>query len=275
MSGAQRWRLFGRGRDRTHVAELEKKVSALQSALATCKGVAQRWTGAHLGFTAAVAAGALVLGFGLGVYREPLQRAVGGLGPPAVVTGSVRDAGPAYAAYQGNDYTGALKLARPLADQGDARAQSLLGLLYSNGRGVTRDDPEAARWFHRAAEQGDAAAQFNLGLMYSQGLGVVQDFAEAVKWYQLAADQGYPQAQYNLGLWYATDEGTLDRVSAHKWLNLAAVRFSATDTRSRNAAVQNRDLVASKMTPDQLIEAQKLAREWRSTESATRNLSSR
>jgi uncharacterized protein len=112
--------------------------------------------------------------------------------------------------------------------------------------------------------QGDAAAQFRLGLMYSEGHGVPQDHAEAAEWYQRAANERYAQAQYNLGLLYANGEGVAqDNVQAHLWFNLAAVHFPASDTRNRNAALNSRDVVARKLTREQLAEAQKLAREWK------------
>lgn len=58
---------------------------------------------------------------------------------------------------------------------------------------------EAIRWYTLAAEQGYARAQFNLGLLYKNGGGVVtQDYAEAVRWYTLAAEQGNARAQFNL-----------------------------------------------------------------------------
>ena len=55
----------------------------------------------------------------------------------------------------------------------------------------------------------------------------------------------------------------LDLVQAHMWFNLAATALPSTDTSHRNLALRNRDLVARKMTPDEIIQAQKLAREWR------------
>jgi TPR repeat protein len=55
-----------------------------------------------------------------------------------------------------------------------------------------------------------------------------------------------------------------DYVQAHMLFNLAASRFSASEAEDRNKAVKNRDSVASKMTPAQIAEAQKLAREWKS-----------
>lgn len=93
------------------------------------------------------------------------------------------------------DYATALKEWKPLAEQGDARAQTVLGLMYTNGIGVPRDDAEAVKWFRLAADQGYAQAQYNLGVMYAVGQGIQQDDAEAVKWYRLAAVQGYVKAK--------------------------------------------------------------------------------
>jgi uncharacterized protein len=128
-----------------------------------------------------------------------------------------------------------------------------------------QDDTEAVRWLRLAADQGDASALFNLGLMSEEGRGVPQDHAEAARWYRLAAEQGYPQAQYNLGLFYLQGEGGTpqDNVSAHMWFNLAAARFPASDTRNRDVAVRSRDVVAGKMTAEQIAEAQRRAREWK------------
>ncbi len=54
---------------------------------------------------------------------------------------------------------------------------------------------------------------------------------------------------------------TQDNVQAHMWFNLAVSR--APPGEGRNAAVQVRDIVETGMTPAQMAEAQKLAREWR------------
>jgi hypothetical protein len=128
---------------------------------------------------------------------------------------------------------------------------------------VKQDDYQAANWFRRAAEQGEPAAQLHLGNMYAEGQGVPQDSREAAVWYRRSADQGFAQAQYNLGLWYANGEGgEQNNIAAHMWFNLAAARFPSTDTRNRDLAVRNRDVIAGRMTAAQLAEAQKLAREW-------------
>ena len=86
------------------------------------------------------------------------------------------------AAFARQDYATALRLWRPLADQGDARAQNELGTMYDNGLGVPKNYAEAMNWFRKAADQGDASAQYALGLAYEGGLGVPQNYAEAAKW---------------------------------------------------------------------------------------------
>src|SRR5215470_9401223 len=76
------------------------------------------------------------------------------------------------------------KIVRPLADQGDARAENQLGNMYFIGSDVPQDCAEAVNWYRKAAEQGYALAQFHLGLMYDEGgQGVPEDRAEAVNWY--------------------------------------------------------------------------------------------
>ncbi|MFA5922254.1 MAG: tetratricopeptide repeat protein [Methylococcaceae bacterium] len=77
------------------------------------------------------------------------------------------------------------------AEQGDAEAQLILGLMYNEGQGdVTKDYSQAVTWFRKAAEQGLAMAQYNLGVMYASGEGVAQDDEQAVAWYLKAAEQG-------------------------------------------------------------------------------------
>ena len=90
-------------------------------------------------------------------------------------------------AYHRKDYKTAYKLVAPLAEQGVADAQNVLGVMYNLGRGVPQDYKEAVRLYRLSAEQGVAEAQYNLGLMYRKGLGVPQDYKEADKWWRLAA----------------------------------------------------------------------------------------
>ena len=70
----------------------------------------------------------------------------------------------------------------PLAEQGNAGAQAMLGEMYGNGEGVPQNYAEALKWFRKAADQGDAQGQYDLGYSYDSGKGVPQDYAEAAKW---------------------------------------------------------------------------------------------
>jgi TPR repeat protein len=101
----------------------------------------------------------------------------------------------------------------------------------------------------------------SLGFHYDTGLGVPQADVEAVRWHRLAADQGHASAQSSLGHIYDNGRGVpQDYVEAHKWLNLAASR--ATGDFQKRWFPEARDTLAAKMTPAQIAEAQKLAREW-------------
>jgi TPR repeat protein len=116
------------------------------------------------------------------------------------------------------------------------------------------DYAQALKIFRPLAAQGDASAQLNLGVMYAEGQGVPQDYKEAVKWFRLAAAQGNAQAQSTLGNMYAEGWGVIqDYASAHMWYNLASSAGHAD-------GAKNRDLLAKKMTPQQIEKAQDMAR---------------
>ena len=79
------------------------------------------------------------------------------------------------AAYDADDFAAALKEFTPLAEAGNAYAQSNLGVMYFKGNGVPKDYAEAVKWWRLAADQGNAQAQYKLGKMYRDGQGVLQD----------------------------------------------------------------------------------------------------
>ena len=128
-----------------------------------------------------------------------------------------------WAAYRRGDYATALRELRPLAEQGHAKAQFILGHIYAEeGGGV----PKALQWWRKAAEGGYAKAQNFLGVMYGFGLWVPQDYTKAVKWFRKAAEQGDVSAQKILGSMYEKGQGVPeDYAQAHMWYNLAASRF--------------------------------------------------
>jgi TPR repeat protein len=105
-----------------------------------------------------------------------------------------------------------------------------------------------------------ARAEALLGYKYEHGLGVPQSFDLAVTLYISSAERGDPTGQYLLGLMYDKGHGVLqDGVLAHMWLNLAAARASG---RYREYFLRLRDAEASKMTPSQIVAAQRLAVDW-------------
>ncbi len=116
---------------------------------------------------------------------------------------------------------------RVLAEQGDARAQFVLGTMYRDGQGVAQDYTEALRWWGKAAELGVIDAQFALGNMYAGGSGIARDDVLAYMWYDIAALQ-----------------------TGEEWLHAIAG--------------SNRNALAGRMTPADIVNAQRLAAEWRS-----------
>jgi TPR repeat protein len=147
------------------------------------------------------------------------------------------------------------------AEQGDVKAQLSLGSSYYFGKGVFQDFAEAMKWYRKAADQGEAKAQYNLGDMYANGTGVVRDYTEAVKWYRKAADQGNVKAQLLMGdMYFNGTSVTQDYVLAHMWWNLSA---TGPKGQAQEMAAKKRDKVAKAMTPQQIAEAQRLAREWK------------
>lgn len=164
------------------------------------------------------------------------------------------------------DYSKAATWYRMAAEQGDAKAQFRLGLMSYLGQGVPRDYKEAARWYRMAAEQGDPQAQYNLGALYESGPGAVpRDLAQAAMWYRKAAEQGCGKAQVSLGFHYEHGKGVpQDDVLAYMWYHIAASRFPPAATYERDTAARDRDNVAARMTPAQIAEARRMAREWTS-----------
>jgi TPR repeat protein len=121
------------------------------------------------------------------------------------------------------NYTEALKWYRMAAEQGDAESQSFVGWMYGAGKGVTQNYQEASKWCRMAAEQGDAEAQHNLGALYERGDGVEQSDQKALKWYRLSADQGDPNGLNDLAWLLATcpDPQLLDGSEAVRYALMA------------------------------------------------------
>lgn len=101
---------------------------------------------------------------------------------------------------------------------------------------------------------------------FEDGLAAAErgDYAKALRLWRPLADKGDAVSQRNLGIMYLNGRGVpQDYVLARMWCNLAASRFDASQKEGREGAVKHRDRIAAKVTPAQIAEAQKLAREWK------------
>lgn len=128
-------------------------------------------------------------------------------------------------AFNSKNYSKALALLQPLAEQGNPRAQNGLAVIYDQGLGVPKNLNVASKWYRKAADQGYVMAQSYLASMYAKGEGVPKDSAEAAKWYRKASENGNDFAQFNLALMYAKGEGvTQDYKEAYRWIRKAAAQ---------------------------------------------------
>ena len=174
------------------------------------------------------------------------------------VSGQAQDFQKGMEAFDQGDFQTALEEWRPLAEQGDADAQFGLGVLYGmygNGYGFTKDYTQVAKWYRLAFDQVHPCESYSPGTLYHEGNAVPQDYTEAAKWYRLAAEQGNAYAQFNLGWLYYHGTGVIQSyIDAHMWFNIAA-------SAGNESAKGDRDRVATEMSQDDLVRAQRLARE--------------
>ena len=190
------------------------------------------------------------------------------------------------------NYKVALMWYQKAAEQGERYAQYNVGLLYETGEGVVIDIDAAIKWYGLAAEKnhtgaqknlakiyirgigghknlekafkwglkvatkGDAEYQTNIGLMYSKGMGVAKNYSNASRWFYEAASQGVPLAQLNLGILYVSGKVLDPRKSfGYMWLEIA--RQNGVEK-----AGQILTQVETKLKPEIVAEAKKLATEW-------------
>jgi len=142
------------------------------------------------------------------------------------------------------------------AERGTAEDQYNLGMRYERGIHLPQSYPEAVHWYRLAAMQGYREGQYKLCEMSERGQGLPQDYQEALRWCGLAAEQGHGRAMFIIGRLYHTAHGVPhDLVRAHMWYNLATAN-------GYDDGKKWRDRIADDMSPSQVAEAQKMAREW-------------
>lgn len=135
------------------------------------------------------------------------------------------------AARRSADFKEAYALYKTLADQGNARAETQIGLMYRMGELGRQDNAQAMAHFRQAATAGDGIAQFTLGLAFQKGNnGAQKDDAEAARWFaqalgslQRAAERQDAEAQRTLAMMYRDGLGVAkDEAQSKQWLHQAA-----------------------------------------------------
>ena len=176
---------------------------------------------------------------------------------------------------------------RAAALKGDASAAYEVGMRFAEGKGVTSNLDEAAKWYDRAAQAGVVPAIFRLGTFYEKGLSVKKDidiarryylqaaergnakamhnlavldadgggkganYKSAAQWFRKAADRGVADSQFNLGILYARGIGVEQNLAeSFKWFSLAAAQGDADSGRKRDDIAKRLDaqsLAAAKL----------------------------
>lgn len=162
------------------------------------------------------------------------------------------------------EYARQFQEAKPLAEKGDDNAQYKLGQAYLWGHGTTRDVAAAERWLIKSAEQGNAKAQLSLGMLYNGNIAqkiIETDKERAESWLQKSAKQGNAESYVYLAQIYQIK----DKVEAFKWVCLAMRSFRAKDTRNHPREMMNIDFfmhLFEGLTPEQVAEALKRVNAW-------------
>jgi localization factor PodJL len=142
------------------------------------------------------------------------------------------------------------------AQSGLAPAQFRLGSLYEKGQGVKKDVEKARQNYLAAAAQGNGKAMHNLAVLYAEGMSDKPDFANASQWFQKAAARGIADSQYNLAVLYARGLGVEKNLAeSYKWFALAAAQGDKEATRKR-------DDVAAQLDAKALAAAKHAVKTW-------------
>jgi localization factor PodJL len=126
-----------------------------------------------------------------------------------------------------------------------------LGTFYEKGLSVTKDIDIARRYYLQAADRGNAKAMHNLAVLDADGGGKGANYSNASQWFRKAAERGVADSQYNLGILYARGIGVEQNLAeSFKWFSLAAAQGDADATRKRDDIANRLDaqsLAAAKL----------------------------
>ncbi|MFM5076781.1 tetratricopeptide repeat protein [Aeromonas caviae] len=126
-------------------------------------------------------------------------------------------------AWRTGHFDEATRIWTPLAEQGQPRAQALMGWSHEVGQGSEQDMDRAIRLYRQAAQAGDAFGQYRLGEVYLRGAGVKRDLHEAFRWMELAARNGDVPAMLKVGILHLMGvNGRVELAEAKQWLYQAS-----------------------------------------------------
>jgi hypothetical protein len=130
----------------------------------------------------------------------------------------------------------------------------------------------ARKYWEPLAIDGDCDAEFSLGLLYFEGRAVSKSYERAIEWWTKAADQGQPRAQTALGVIYSHSEipyspfrcgrgcgADKDLIIAYLWLGLASESGSPHE---ENKVKRLLEKIKHQMTPEQISAADVLIKKW-------------
>ena len=157
-------------------------------------------------------------------------------------------------AFKSQDYDTAFEQFLSLAETGDIRAQTYIGMMYFNGLSVPKNLETAAGWYIKAAEEGHPHAQFYLGWMYDHGKGLEKNKELAFKWLETAAKQGHPRAQNNIGVMYYKGEGV------KKDLLLAQMWYMISSSKGMSEAKENMITLNDNLTKKEISQIKQMAK---------------
>lgn len=144
--------------------------------------------------------------------------------------------------YLKKDRKYAYELLEKSAALGNMFAENQLGLIYSKGDGIPRDDYAAIRFYRKSAEKGNPNAMVNLANRYSYGMGLLEDEVKAAALIRMAADRGNVEAQYDMYNRCWTGCGVeCDEVTALMWCRIAADKWYAPAERALALCYVNGD----------------------------------
>lgn len=151
-------------------------------------------------------------------HLNPFSHHITTMNKPPYSQEQEMDLNSGIAAFESREFSKAMQLLNPFAQQGDAVAQYRVSIMQQNGLGVVRNELQAFKMMKLASEQGYPLAQHGLGFMYLEGDCIDKNGDRAAHWFTQAAEQGLVGSATTLAMMYEQgNEIEQDLELAKKW----------------------------------------------------------